>query len=74
MYIFFAQKHSKDKKYEKKIVKEKGFESQMYVPTFPHKLFIVQAKDHVNALASTSSSLQINLELIPQTNQQTKTL
>jgi hypothetical protein len=39
MYIFFARKHSKDKRYEKKIAKEKGFKSEMYVLTFPHKLF-----------------------------------
>jgi hypothetical protein len=39
MYIFFAQKHSKDKKYEKKIAKEKWLQSEMYVPTLPHKLF-----------------------------------
>jgi hypothetical protein len=31
MYIFFAQKHPKDKRYEKKIAKEKGLESEMYV-------------------------------------------
>jgi hypothetical protein len=39
MYIFFVQKHSKDKRYEKKIAKEKGLESEMYVVVFPHKLF-----------------------------------
>ncbi len=39
MYIFFVQKHSKDKRYEKKIAKEKGLESEMYVLVLPHKLF-----------------------------------
>ncbi len=39
MYIFFAQKHSKDKRYEKKIAKEKGLKSEMYVLALLHKLF-----------------------------------
>jgi hypothetical protein len=38
-HVFFAQKHSKDKRYEKKIAKEKGLESEMYVLVLPHKLF-----------------------------------
>ncbi len=40
MYIFFAQKHSKDKRYEKrKHQKKKGLESEMYVLTLPSNLF-----------------------------------
>ncbi len=71
MYILFAQKHSKDKKYEKnskrKIVKKwnvcTSFSPQVV------QMFVAQAKDLVHALASTSfpklTFLQINLELVP---------
>ncbi len=40
MYILFAQRHSRNKKYEGgKKRKEKRLESEMYVLAFPHKLF-----------------------------------
>jgi len=70
MYIFFVQKHSKNKRYEKKIAKEKGLESEMYVVVLPHKLFkSLLPKPRPCAHPSTSfpklASLQINLELVP---------
>jgi hypothetical protein len=68
----FVQKHSKDKRHEKKNTKSKRVRKlNVSTSSSPQvvQVFVAETKDLVHALAFTSfrklASLQINLELVP---------
>jgi hypothetical protein len=72
MYIFFAQKQSKDKRDERKNSKRKNVRKwNVCISSSPKvvKVFVAQTKDLVHTLVSTSfpkfAPLQFNLELVP---------